>query len=306
MENSTPDQVAGFIERARHERRSGAHMAALAAFEAAAAVAPDNDGVQVEIAVELRALDRLGDARQRLDGVLARAPHFTNALIELGHLCRRQNDPRGALAAFEGAAANHPEHLGLQLEIVRSLRDLDRLDDAEARLSRALGAHPRNLACLIEKAHLSRRRGDHAAALSAFREAAAVDKDHAGLKLEIARTLRALGDGREAEKMLRRMLRANPVDTAALVTLARALADDGRADEAVALLDKAPSALARDSNVARAGVYVARKSGDGDAALRFLERAVTLDPGNFDLALDLAAEQRRRASGAGARAHASG
>jgi len=294
METSSQQRAATFLDRGREQRKQGARAEALAAFEAAAEATPDNDGIQVEIACELRALDRVDDARQVLDGILVRAPHFTNALIELGHLSRRQNNQRGALAAFEGAAANHPEHVGLQLEIVRSLRALDRLDEAEARLVKVLATHPGDLAALIERGHLSRRQGDLAGALAAFEVAAAIDKSHAGIRLEIAETLRALGRTGEAEKALRRVLKSNPADASALIRLTRLLADAGRADEAGALFDKVAATLAGNRGVASAAVYVARRSERSEAALRFLDQAVAADGGNLDLALDLAAERRRR------------
>lgn len=301
MAAETPSEVAALIDRARQARKNGAHAAALAAFEAAAEAAPANDGIKVEIACELRALDRLAEARTTLDGVLARAPHFTNALIELGHLCRRQNDHRGALTAFEGAAANHPDHVGMRLEIVRSLRALDRPNEAEIRLDQILAAHPSNLAALIERGHLNRRKGDHLAALKAFQEAAAVDGTHQGIALEIAQTLRTLARDDEAADTLRRLVAANPADAAALAALARQLADQGLGDEAEALLDAAPDSLATHGGLAIARVHVARMRGDNAAVLRHLERALALEPHNNDLALDLTAEKRRRGDIDGAR-----
>lgn len=294
MESQQPTAAVVLIERARQERRNGARAAALAAFEAAAVADPQNDGIKVEVAAELRALERIADAREVLDGVLTRAPRMTTALIEVGHLCRRQNDHRGALAAFEGAAANHPEHTGMQLEVVRGLRMLGRLDEAEALLARALAGHPRDLGGLIERGHLRRRQGDHAGALAAFEAAATIDDGHAGIKLEIAESLRALGRDDEAEAFLRRLLFANPDNAAALVALARLLADGERAEEAEALLDGTPPALLDNGGVAIVRVHVARKRGDDDATLRHLARAVSIEPANFDLALDLAAERRRR------------
>jgi tetratricopeptide (TPR) repeat protein len=250
-----PPDHAGWLEHGACRRKRGDLDGALASFSRAAAAMPGHLGTKVEIASTLRALNRLPEAAEVLDAVLGADPRRTEALIERGHLARRREDHAEALAAFEAAARNHPEHLGIALETVRSLRQLGRLDEAAARLDELSAAHPRDLGVIIEKGHLARRRGDDDAALAAFKEAGAVEPSHEGIRQEIASTLVALaraawaaGDPTRSRELLDEALARQPTHAAALLT---------RAEQAL-------------------------RSDDPEAAIRHARRAAEAHPGNLE------------------------
>lgn len=252
-----PDH-AGWMEHGACRRKRGDLDGALASFSRAAAAMPASLVTKIEIASTLRALNRLPEAAEMVDAVLAADPRRTEALIERGHLARRQEDHAGALAAFEAAARNHPAHLGIGLETVRSLRQLGRLDEAAARLDELSEQHPRDLGVLIEKGHVARKRGDHQGALAAFAAAGAVDPAHEGIRQETA---------------------------ASLVTLAAAAWGEGDPDGSRKLLD---DALTRHPTYAPALLLRAEqalKADDPEAAIRYARRAADSNPRNLEALL---------------------
>ena len=287
------EAIRTLMERGVGQRKDGAHAAALATFQAVAQATDGEKNVKIEIARELRALNRLIDAEEVLCDVLAQTPNATGALVEWAYVCRQQGNHVGALTAFQSAATNHPDHLGLQLEVVRTLRTLGRLADADARLDQALALNPRDLGGLIERGHMRRARGDHAAALAAFEEAAEVNPGHVGIRIEVAISLRAVGRPAEAEALLRRVLAGEPAHAGALLGLARLMAADGRLADAAEQIDGAPASLSGNAAVASFRLYLARAAGDGEKTVALLERVVALDPANLDARLDLAGEKRR-------------
>ena len=136
----------------------------------------------------MRECGRLNEALAILRQILDGRPNHVGALAELGRVRRRQGDRAAALAAFEAAVAGNPSHAGLQAEMAGDLRELGRLDDAEAVLRGVLDRQPQQLDALIGLGYVLRRRGDRVASLAMFEAAAAVSPDHTGVKAELART----------------------------------------------------------------------------------------------------------------------
>ena len=81
-------------------------------------------------------------------------------MIERGHIRRQRGDFEAAVGAFAAAADADPNNRNIQVELSRALRSLDRLDEAEAVVSRILDVEPDQVGALIERGHLLRRRGD--------------------------------------------------------------------------------------------------------------------------------------------------
>ena len=144
---STPD-VNAIVQSAHAARREGDHAAALTAFEAALArQILAHVGLKVSAASELRELGRLDEAEALLRQVLAIQPKHVSALAELGYVARRRGDRAAALAAFEAAAAADPANVGMKVAAASELRELGRLDEAEALLRQALAIKPQHVSC---------------------------------------------------------------------------------------------------------------------------------------------------------------
>jgi predicted Zn-dependent protease len=125
-------------------RRRGDRTGSLAQFQAAAAVNPNEIWVQIEIATDLRELDRFEKAEAVLRAILQSRPQHFWALVGLGQLLRRRGDRTGSLAQFQAAAAANPDDVGMQIEIATDLRELGRFDDAEVVLRAALQSNPQH------------------------------------------------------------------------------------------------------------------------------------------------------------------
>jgi tetratricopeptide (TPR) repeat protein len=248
--------VEALVESGLRERQLGNRAGALAAFEAATTLDPMRAGIKVELACELRALNRLDEAETLLQAVLDADPRNVGALVERAHIHRRRGNHVGAFAGFEEAAAAAPRHVGIRLELARTLRALDRLDDAEAALDRGRDVDDAHVGFLVERGHIRRLRKDHVGALAVFGAAAAVDPRNADLKMEFARELSTLGRLDEAAAVLRAIIDAEPRHIRALIEQA----------------------------------HVCRRRRDPAGTLTALEAAAQAAPADLDLRLELAAE----------------
>jgi tetratricopeptide (TPR) repeat protein len=271
---------AGWLEHGACRRRRGDLDGALASFSRAAAAMPAHLGTKVEIASTLRALNRLPEASEVLDAVLEADPRRTEALIERGHLARRQEDNAAALAAFEAAGRNHPDHLGIGLETVRSLRQLGRLDEAATKLEELSRQHPSDLGILIEQGHVARRRGDDEGALAAFTAAGALAPVHEGIRQEIASTLVALaaaawnaGDPARSRALLDEALTRQPTHAAGLLTRAEQALKADDPETAIRYARRAADAHPRHLEALLLGARAASAIPDRRRALQFLDEA---------------------------------
>lgn len=292
--NMEPLQTGALIERGHLFRGRGDRERAAGAFRAAAAVDPRNWNIQVELARDLRTLDRLDEADAILNNVLDAEPLQTGALIERGHILRQRGKLKEAAAAYKTAATSDPSNRNIEVELARSLRALNRLDEADKALSSILAVEPLHLGALIERGHLLFGRGDHTRALATFMAAATIQPEHTGLQLEIANVLRSLGRLNDAETLLRRLTESNSNNLPAIVTLSHLLMDANRLDEAAMTLNRALQKNPDHPRITATLGHLARRRGDGVAALRYFSSASEHDPNNPDLRLDLAAELREQ------------
>jgi tetratricopeptide (TPR) repeat protein len=149
MQEICSDDIAELMDTARRAQIAKHYLAALAAYETAAAAKPQCLSVLVNIASVLRELGRLYDA-EAVSRVLGAEPQNIFALLELGHARCRRGDRLAALRAYEAAATADPQRLGILVHIAALLREPGRLEDAEAALRRLLDTEPQNIFALIE------------------------------------------------------------------------------------------------------------------------------------------------------------
>jgi tetratricopeptide (TPR) repeat protein len=225
-------------------RQRGDRLGALGAFQAASELQPDNASLQVDVAYDLRALDRVGEAETACDEALGRDQNHLGALRLKASLAKSRGAFEQALIYLRSAAALIPDDAGILGELGNLLRQMQRPAEAEAAYRRGLAAAPASIGLLTGLGHALRQRGDRAGALAAFEAAAEAASDNATLRVDVAHDLRALDRADEAE-----------------AACAAALARDG--DHLGALRLKASLAKAR---------------GGHDEALGLLQRAVVLRP----------------------------
>lgn len=300
MDSVTSNRFKEYLETGRRARLRHDHIAALAAFEAAEAIDPLNSAVKVERARELRALNRIDEATILLDGVLDAEPGHIGALIERGHVRRRQSDHEGAAAAFKAAAAADPKNRNIQIELARDLRMLGRLDEANAVINTILDLEPGQIAALIERGHIYRRRGDHAGAVTAFNTAMTAEPHNRNIQVELARDLRALGRLDEAEVVLGKVLEAEPSKVAALIERGLVLRRRRDHAEAVAAFKLAVAAEPHNRNIQVELARDLRALGRLDEADAVLSRVLDAEPRQFGALVERGHVQRGRGDHAGA------
>jgi tetratricopeptide (TPR) repeat protein len=294
MDVTDATSAEALLEAGLHERGVGNRVGALAAFEAASALDPICLGLKVELACELRVLDRLDEAEALLKAVLDADPRNAAALVERAHIHRRRGNHGEALSGFEAAAVAAPLHAGIRLELVRSLRALGRLDEAEAALD-SMPAADRSLSgALVEYGHIRRRRKDHVGAVVAFGAASVVDPRNADLKVELARELHALDRLDEAAAVLRAVIDTEPCHVHALIEGAHV--SRRRHDPAGTLIALEAAAQAApedlDMRLELAGEYGAQNR--SDEALQLIELVLAADPDRVEAWLRLGQLHRLR------------
>ena len=173
----------------------------------------------------LRQADRLRDTGQ-LDAaetlyreVLEHAPASRGALLGLGFCARKRGERTGALDFFRQAASLDPEDRFPRLAAADELRELGRLDEADAQYHQIVAAEPGNRGALIGLALSARKRGDRASALALFGRAAERDPDNTFLALAIGDELRETGDIDGAERQYQTFLDRTPQNYGALLGL---------------------------------------------------------------------------------------
>ena len=164
-------------------------------------------------------------------------------------------DKVSALALFEQALREDPEHLPALLGRARLLRELARLEEAEQALNAVLEVAPRHAEALIHLGLLARQRGDRAGARARFEAAVAAEPASLWARLELAAELRELGRLDEAEAAYQAVLAERPGHAGALLGLG----------------------------------LCARRRGDGEGALRYLAAGVEADPGSLWARVELGA-----------------
>ena len=259
-----PDFAEGRTELARILTRQDRLEEAVLEYREVLAADPRAATTRYELVGVLERLGRGGEARRELENVLGGAPHFAPAQFAMGRLLAEEGDYSGAIARFERAVEIDPD---------------------------LVEAH-QNLAILHG------RRGDFAAAARHQERAVDLGPESAEARLTLA-TARILGDQLLAARQgLEEALARHPSDPRIADTLARLLAaapDDAVRDGAAAadiaskLLDAAPSA-----QHAETLAMALAELGRFEEAVGIQERVVAgIESGGSEAATVLAGARRR-------------
>jgi tetratricopeptide (TPR) repeat protein len=286
-------------------------------FAAALALAPRERPVRLEHAATLRELRRLDEAEAAYRALLADEPAAWQALAGLGLCARLRNDRAGALAHLTAATEAAPDAEGPWLGLAGELRDAGRFEAARAILRRLLDRGQSGAAAWLGLGQIERTAGDRTAALAAFLEGYRRHPEQHQLMVEIGLEERALGRFAQAEQWLLRaagsaalagqallhlaeMARVRRQMETALELLRRAaalpaapagvpgmmaqtLADIGRLDEALGVLDAAERRTGGSPDIALKRVVLLRRAGFRHEAIAIARQAVAATPTHFPL-----------------------
>jgi tetratricopeptide (TPR) repeat protein len=253
--------------------QTGDAAGALALAAAVLPRAPCHPDLHYLRGLALAASGKLAEARAALEFALVLEPARHDALMALGSVAMRQNDPVTAAAAFrkalgarpgdadaagnlglalteagqpeealphlrqaEGAAQDCPAQVRVQFNLGNCLRALGRADAALAAYDRALALAPDHWGAMNNRGTLLLETGDLSAARDAFRAALALRPDAASARRNLADLHRFAPDDPELARL--RADQAAATDPAARMQLSfalgKALDDAGAFDEAFA------------------------------------------------------------------------
>lgn len=254
-------RLSGWYPSARLFRAKGPNWHGVAEALHAEAVALTASGLS-----EIAALRRLADAAGTVGGEAA---------------------ARTALPYASRLAALIPSDPAVWVEFVSLFLRLGEEADADRALAAGLAAAPRHAPLLLIAARRENERGEPAAALRHAEQALAYDPGSVEALMTRATALLALGEPAKAEFALRQAVLKAPRRADLLVAWGETLRCLGDSRGASRAFERAM--IAGDSADARLGLgRLALASGDSWLALHLLGRAVALDPGHVEAALELA------------------
>jgi tetratricopeptide (TPR) repeat protein len=222
--------------------QAGNYRGAEARCRAALERYPRDVNMQALLGALLVKLDRFGEAERLLREVIAAAPSFAKPNEDLGYMLVQAKRPADAIPVLERATKLDPTLERAWFNLAKALALVGRGADADAAFEKSFALSPERRFMALAAEH--QKEGRH----------------------------------EEAERIYRRVLRANPRNVDALRLLALVALSAERADEAETLLERAIE-IAPDFQLAILDLGRLRKDQDryGDA-LECFDRAIALDP----------------------------
>ncbi len=291
---------------------SGQRDKAVAEWQQALVLDPDNAEVHSNLGNALWQMDRFDDAEAHCRTALRLKPDYTDAMLNLGNALAKMKKFEDAIAIWEQAVSLRPDFAQAISNIGNALRDLGRLKDSEEMCRKATTvnpAHPqawgnlgnavRDLGRAEEAEGYYRKatmlqpdftaahnnlaialldQGKFEDAASAARYAITFDPRYAEAWSNLSIALREIGKLDEAENAAQRAVAIAPDDPEPYITLAEALYLTDRLDEAEAALN---TALAHDPDSARVLIKLAavlEKANRPEDALAMVDRAIIANP----------------------------
>jgi tetratricopeptide (TPR) repeat protein len=220
------------------------------------------------VAVQVRDFD---EARAALEHVLARAPNDWESWNNLGNALRGAKDFESSARAFERSLAIAPATTVTRFNYACVLRELGRLDEAEALLRQLAAESPASLLPLRELHLLLKDARRDQEALEAIEAAVGLAPENGDLLADKASHLAALQKMAEAEQVYRQILAASPANAAAFVGLALVHELTNRTDE-LASLAAAAEQRGVDNAAKFIRAYHCRRTREYRAGLAALDR----------------------------------
>jgi tetratricopeptide (TPR) repeat protein len=254
-----PKSLSVMLLLAKTEQHLGNNDAAETVLRSALAFAdPSRDDAllpYVAMSELLSARGRLGEAREMLDDAKKKLPPSSTLDRAFGDNSELQGDYDGAITHYKTALSKDPHDVVAHFRLGVALRRVRRFDEAGAELD----------------------------------QVAAVDKDYPGLSLERGLLYEESGDVQKAIELFKGALAKAPDDPDLQLRVGSAYVAIGRPDDAIPMLRKV---LDQRPTSAEAQHYMGRalmlKDGGSPDVLRYLKRAVELDPNRAEFHVYLA------------------
>lgn len=228
-------------------RDAGEPEAAAEQFRNAARLQPDFADAHYNLGMVLRDLKRPAEAVASLHQAARLAPADIDAASNLGNALREAGKPQDAMVVYTEALAADPNHAGIHLNLGNTLAELGRHAEAVGHLERAVALKPdfTEAARALASTLLTLDRTDAARAI--LQDALARDSDQAETHFILGTALLGAGDTIAACAAFEAAVRIAPDHNRAITNLVLGLVDLGRADDALAVIDRA---IARNAEAA--------------------------------------------------------
>jgi len=164
----------------------GRHAEAIAQYEAALAVQPDDTKVLFALGNTAHALGLAAPAEQFFRRVLALEPERIEALVNLANLLRSMGQFDAAIALIQPALAREPESPELQLTLGSAFREKGEALEAKAHYQAALDARPGYVPALANLADMLCDEGAREEARTLYDQALKAEPKNAQIRLNRA------------------------------------------------------------------------------------------------------------------------
>ncbi len=165
---------------------AGRHAEAIAQYEAALAVQPEDAKVLFALGNTAHALGLAAPAEQFFRRVLALEPERMEAMVNLANLLRSMGQFDAAIALLEPALAREPESPELQLTLGSAFREKGDAAAARAHYQAALAARPDYVPALANLAEMLADEGDRGAARTLYDRALKAEPKNPQVRLNRA------------------------------------------------------------------------------------------------------------------------
>jgi tetratricopeptide (TPR) repeat protein len=275
---------------------------AVAAFERALELQPDDAALLVRLGEVQLALGRHEVAAVLFDKAIARDPRSAAAWFGAGQVAIARNDDRAAVKALEAALERDGGATAIHYPLAMAYRRLGKLDQARAHLALQGDVVPRPADPVVAKVDegiesaltLDYRggqelaAGNYASAADYFERALKLSPDNASMRHRLGTALFRMGDMRGAEEQFERVVRSTQASRESHYNLALIMAGSGRMEAAMGRLS---TALDREPGYMAARLLLARLSavtGRPADALAHYTTALEKEPLSAEAALGYA------------------
>jgi Tfp pilus assembly protein PilF len=251
---------------------------AIAQFNRALEIKPDDDGAMNELGVSLLQLGRLDEAVGQFQRALAIAPDRAETHLNLGVALLGKGRADEAAVHFRRALILEPGSAKAHKNLASVFAQKGQWDEAAAQLQRAAEIEPGDAETLGSLGTALLRSGRRDAAIAAFRGALGTGEANAPAHASLANALAEAGRDDEAVTHYRRALEMDPGLAQAHNNLANLLLKKGAAGEALAHLQRA---VELDGQYVEARFNLANTLlglGRTDDAVANFQRAIELRP----------------------------
>lgn len=277
---------------------------ALAAFQRVIVLRPDAAKGYLDVAVTEVALRRMNDAEKALKKAVELNPNLDQAYADLANFyCLQKKLPEAERTLQEGIQQN-PQSVFLRLSQAELLASQGKKDGAFAVLDQLVRQQPKSIEAALAVAAFCLRRGDRERALAEYRRGLNLDPKNLVLQKQLEDSFLTLGDTSTAAELDATLMKSDASDVNVRLNHGRLLLAQGKAQDAVALLQKLTSDAADSSQVHYFLAIAYSRDGDRSQADAELHRALSLTPDSPQILRALAEVNLQLGNGSAAGSYA--